>query len=118
MPLKCFEIGEESSTSLIHHDNASAHKVTQTIEYLGTQRVKLMGHPAYSPDLSPCDFWLFPKIKEKLRGKEFQDINELHAAVQEQMDGLQKEDFYQCYEQWFERMNKCISVQGQYFEQI
>ena len=118
MPFKCFETGEELSTSLIHHDNASARKATQTMEYLEAQCVKLMGHPAYSPDLSLCDFRLFPKIKEQLRGKSFQDINELHAAVQEQMDGLQKEDFYQCYEQWFERMNKCISVQGQYFEQI
>ena len=80
------------------------------MEYLNAQRVKLMGHPAYPPDLSLCDFWLFPKIKEPLCGKNFQDINELHAAVQEQMDCLRKEDFYQCYEQWFERMNKCINA--------
>ena len=87
------------------------------MEYLDGQRVKLMGHPAYSPDLSPYDFWLFPKIKEQLRGKTFQDIYELHSAVQEQMEYLQKEDFYQCYEKWSERMNKCISVEGHYFEQ-
>jgi histone-lysine N-methyltransferase SETMAR len=85
------------------------------MEYLEAQRVKLMGHPAYSSDLSSCDFWLFLKIKEQLRGKNFQDIIEIHAAVQEQMNGLRKEDFYQCYEQWFERMNKCISAQGQLF---
>ncbi len=108
-------IGDES---WFYYYNASAHKATQTMEYLEAQRVKLMGHPAYSLDLSPCDFWLFPKIKEQLRGKNFQDINEIHAAVQEQMDGLRKEDFYQCYEQWFERMNKCISAQEHYFEQI
>jgi len=88
------------------------------MEYLETQRVKLMGHPAYSPDLSPCDFWLFPKIKEQLRGKDFQDANELHGALEEQMSSLQKEDFYQCYEQWFERMNKCIRVEGHYFEKL
>ena len=50
---------------IIHHDNASSpHKATQTMEYLEAQRIKLMGYPAYSPDLSVCDFWLFPKIKE------------------------------------------------------
>jgi hypothetical protein len=55
----------------------------------------LIGHPAYSPDLSPCNFWLFPKIKEEqLREKNFQDINELHPAVQDQMDYLRKEDSY------------------------
>ena len=37
---------------------------------------------------------------------------------QEQMEDLEKEEFYQCYEQWFERMNKCISAQGHYSEQI
>ena len=102
---------------IVHHDNASSNKTTQTKKYFEGQLIKLMDHPAYSPDLSPCDLWLFPKIKEQLRGKNFQDMNELDTAVQEQMEGLRKEDFYQCFEHWFERMNKCISVQGYYFEQ-
>ena len=55
--------------------------ITQTMEYFEGQRIKLMGHPAYSPDLSLCDFCLFPKIKEQLRGNNFQDMNELHVAV-------------------------------------
>ena len=93
------------------------HGTTQTMDCLETQRIKLMGYPVYSPDLGPCDFWLFPKIKEQLRGKNFQDMNELHAAVQEQMEGLRKEAIYQCFEHRFERMNKCINVQEHYFEQ-
>ena len=72
--------------------------ITQTMEYFEGQRIKLMGHPAYSSDLSPCDFCLFPKIKEQLRGNNFQDMNEFHAAVQEQMEDLRKEDLYQCFE--------------------
>ena len=76
-----------------------------------------MDRSAYSPALSSSNFCLFPKIKEQLRGKNFQDINELHAAVQEQMEGLRKEGFYQCLEHCFERMNKCISVEGHYLEQ-
>ena len=86
--LKQVEKHRRLNDLIIHHDNASAHKTTQTMEYLAAQRVKLMGHPAYSPDLSTCDFWLFPKIKEQLCGKNFQDINELHATVQEQIDCL------------------------------
>ncbi|CAF4548082.1 unnamed protein product [Rotaria socialis] len=56
-------------------------QTTPTMEFLNAQRVKLMGHPTYSPDLSPCDFWLFPKIKEQLCGKNFKDIDELHATI-------------------------------------
>ena len=62
--------------------------ITQTVKYLGVQRIKLMGHPTHTPDLSPCDFCLFPKIKEQLRGKNFQDMNELDAPMQEQMEVL------------------------------
>jgi hypothetical protein len=47
---------------------------------------------------------------KRVKLKDFQDFNELHAAVQEQMEGLREEDFYQCYEQWFERMNRCIRL--------
>ena len=100
------------------NDNASAHKVAPTMNYLHAQRFQLTRHPAYAPNLSLCDFWLFPKIKERLRGKSSQDIYELHDAVQEQIDCLQKEDFYRSYGKWFERMNKCISVQVHDFEQI
>ena len=31
----------------------------------------------YSPDLAPCNFWLFPKRKSPLKGKKFQNINEI-----------------------------------------
>jgi hypothetical protein len=27
--------------------------------------------PPYSPDLAPCDFWLFPKLKSPLKGRRF-----------------------------------------------
>ena len=64
------------------------------MEYLEAQRIKLMNHPAYSTDLRPFDLCLFPKIKKQLREKIFQDINEFDAAVEEQTEGLRKEDFY------------------------
>ena len=85
---------------------------------LHAQRFQLTRHPAYAQDLSLCDFWLFPKIKERLRGKNFQDIYGLYDTVQEQIECRQKEHFHRCFEKWFERMNKCISVQGLDFEQI
>jgi hypothetical protein len=33
-----------------------------------------LDHPSYSPDLAPCDFWLFPKLKTALKGHRFSDI--------------------------------------------
>ena len=51
--------------------------ITQTMKYLEGQRIKLMGYPVHSPDLSPYDFCLFLKIKEQLRGKNMQDIKRI-----------------------------------------
>jgi len=39
-------------------------------------------HPPYSPDLAPSDFFLFPKMKIKLKGQRFQTVEEIQAELQ------------------------------------
>jgi hypothetical protein len=39
-------------------------------------------HPAYSPYLAPCDFFLFPKMKLKLKGRQFDTIEVIQAESQ------------------------------------
>ena len=34
-------------------------------------RITQVCQPPYSPDLSPCDFWLFPKLKSPLKERRF-----------------------------------------------
>ena len=68
------------------------------MEYLEGQDITLMSHSAYSLHLSSCDFCLFPKIIEQFYGKNVEDMNEVDAVVQEQMEGRRKEDFYRCSE--------------------
>ena len=36
--------------------------------YLASEKVKVLNHPPYSSDLSPCDFFLFPRLKKMLSG--------------------------------------------------
>ena len=45
--------------------------------------IKTVPHPPYSPDLAPCDFWMFPRLREKLRGRRFEDVEEIKEAVTE-----------------------------------
>ena len=47
-------------------------------------------HPPYSPDLAPCDFWLFPK----LRGCCYEKIEEMKEGVTKVIDTLTQEDFH------------------------
>jgi len=48
-------------------------------EFLATKQITVLEHPAYSPDLAPSDFFLFPKIKEILKGRHFDDIGDIRS---------------------------------------
>ena len=49
------------------HDNARPHSTEDVISYLESEKIGIIRHPPYSPDLAPCDFWLFDEIKRKLK---------------------------------------------------
>jgi histone-lysine N-methyltransferase SETMAR len=53
---------------ILHHDNAPAHNVLSVKTFLAKHKIPLLEHPSYSPNLAPCDFFLFPKIKSALKG--------------------------------------------------
>ena len=48
-------------------------------EFLVTKQITVLEHPAYSLDLAPNDFFLFPKVKEILKGRHFDDINDIRS---------------------------------------
>ena len=73
-------------------------------------------HPPYSPDLAPCDFWLFPKVKMTMKGKRFEWIQDTEAATTAQLNTLTKEDFQNCFRKWQERCDKCVRSEVEYFE--
>ena len=72
--------------------------------------IKSVAHPPYSPDIGPCDFWLFPKLK----GYRYETIKEMKEAVTKVIDTLTQEDFHGAFQKLLERYNKCIA--GDYFE--
>ena len=74
--------------------------------------IKTVPHPPYSPDLAPCDFWLFPK----LRGYRYETIEEMKEAVTKVIDTLTQEDFHGALQKLLERYNKSIAVGGAHFE--
>ena len=39
--------------------------------FFAFEKVKVLNHPPYSPDLSPCDIFLFPRLKKMLSGNKF-----------------------------------------------
>jgi hypothetical protein len=50
-------------------------------------------HPPYSPNLAPCDFFLLPKMKLKLKGRRFDTNEEIQAESQRVLDTMVGKDF-------------------------
>jgi len=43
-------------------------------QFLAKNKIAVIPHPPYCPDLAPCDFFLFSKMKLKLKGRRFDTI--------------------------------------------
>jgi hypothetical protein len=50
-------------------------------------------HPPYSPDLASCDFFIFAKMKLKLKGRRFDTIEEIQSQSRRVFDTLTEKDF-------------------------
>ena len=81
-----------------YQDNAPVHNSILVTDYLTKMSIKTLPHPPYSPDLAPCDFWLFPK----LRGCRYDTIEEMKEAVMKVIDMLRQEDFYGAFQRLLE----------------
>ncbi|CAH1959045.1 unnamed protein product [Acanthoscelides obtectus] len=99
-----------------HQDNASSHTAQKRGQYLTEENVELLEHPPYSPDLGPNDFFTFPKIKNRLRGQRFQLPQEAVDAFKNAVLDLPADEWNKCFENWFEHMQMCINLRGEYFE--
>ena len=51
-----------------HQLNVPPHKTKKVNEFLMKKQICVMDYPPYSPDLSPCDYFLFPKLKNVMKG--------------------------------------------------
>ena len=66
---------------IILHDNTTSHKAISVRYLLRRWRWEVLEHPPYSPDLSPCDYDLIPKLKVRLRGHRFRTRDGIVIAV-------------------------------------
>ena len=84
--------------------------VTDYLTKMGFKTITLL---PYSPELAPCDFWLFTKLKEKLKGCHYETIGEMKEAVTKVTYTLTQEDFDGAFQKL---LAQCIAAGGDYFE--
>ncbi|GBL87788.1 Histone-lysine N-methyltransferase SETMAR [Araneus ventricosus] len=102
---------------LLLHDNAPPHRALIVKKYLARHSVTTVEHLPYSPDLVPVDFYLFPRLKMKLKGHRFViDLDEVIENATKQLKDLSKNGFQEYFEQLYERWKKCVDAGGKYFE--
>ena len=109
---------EGTLSAMLHHDNASSYKAMKTREFLEENGLEELPHPPYSPDLAPCDFWLFLCIKKYLKGRIFSSNEEVELALSDILGDIEESEFMQALDRWFYRMDRCIKVGGEYLEQL
>ena len=67
-----------------------------------------MKQPPYSPDLAPCDFFLFPKLKKVIKETRLQDSEAIKTAVTRELRAILEESFQKSVEAWQRKLEKRI----------
>ena len=109
------EYSATGSWSLLHN-NAPVHRAVAVQEILALKQVFVLNHPPYSPDLSPCDYFLFPKLKLPLKGRLFEDVQGIQGAVTSSLRAVPQEDVQRSFRSLLDRTTLCIDAEGMYFE--
>jgi len=101
---------------MLHYDNAPCRMAISVIECLAKKEIPVVPQPPYSPDLSPCDFFLLTKLKFYLKGRHFRKVENIKKAVTDKLKAIPVSDFQRCYEEWEQRPRRYVASQGNYFE--
>ena len=78
--------------------------------------MRVLNHPPYSSDLSPCGYFLFPKLKLPLKRRLFEDVQDIQGAVTSGLRAIPQEDMQRSFQSLLERVTCCIDAEGMYFE--
>jgi histone-lysine N-methyltransferase SETMAR len=85
-------------------------------QFLTPKNVTTLYHPPYSPELSLPDYFLFPKLKMKLKGLQVVDVAEIQEAITAELLKVQKEEFSAAFQKLYDRTKACLYANGAYFE--
>ena len=66
---------------LLYHDNAPTHSSNLVQQFLAKHKIVQLRQPPYSPEIAPCGFSMFLKLKMALKGKRFDDIETIQSNM-------------------------------------
>jgi transposase len=80
-------------------------------EFFASTQLTVLKHPPYSPDLAPNEFFIFPKIKEILKRKHFDDIDDIRSNTTMYLKIILQNQFQNCSERWTRRWHICMAFE-------
>jgi hypothetical protein len=89
-----------------------------TFDFMSANVMKRAPHHPYSPDLAPCDFYLFDYVKESLAGMAFADREEPLAGVTRISEGIETVIFERVFRSWMDCPARCDATNGEDVEYI
>jgi hypothetical protein len=102
---------------LVMREHGSCIMTTPLIQnLLAKHNIPVVRQAPYSPDMGPCDFWLFPRPKTQLKGTRFESRDDIIRNMTAKLYSIRKKTFQKCQEKWRSRWEKCVQSQGDYFE--
>jgi histone-lysine N-methyltransferase SETMAR len=97
-------------------DNLMRHNGAKITEKLEKRYIARVPHLPYSSDLSPCDFWLFGTLKQKMKERVFQSEEQILAAITKSWNELTFENSQRVFHNWMERLIWVIANSGEYHQ--
>jgi len=107
---------QKGCSCVFHHNNAPPHRAARIHQFFDDNNFEVVPHASYSSDLAPSDFWLFPTLKDTLRGRTFSSHSALATAIFQWSQRTPKEAFATAMQSWHQCCEKCVRLQGDYVE--
>ncbi|KAG5315511.1 MOS1T transposase, partial [Acromyrmex insinuator] len=98
------------------NDNAPSHRSTLVTDFLTKNHILTINHSPYSPDMAPCDFYLFGKMHLSMKGKRYVDVEDIQRACTTILKDMPLNDIKHSFEMLLDRAKRCIESDGDYFE--
>jgi hypothetical protein len=98
----------------VHSDNVRPHNSRQSIDCLQATKARRIAQPAYSPGLTPNDFFLFGYLKQKLQGVHIPNRERLNPEIIRILAGIGPDVLISVFEDWIKMLEWVLQNGGEY----
>jgi hypothetical protein len=105
----------QKKASLIHMDNSPIHKSKSAIAKTSSMPVQLAPHLPYPPNFGPSDLFRSGHLKAQIIGRQFNSPEDLTRWIQAAFLRISRDTVERVFDEWIDRVERCISHEGSYF---